>query len=528
MDGASCCVLLPACRKCNRSQGVSLKGSRPPAERPPEPAGLPVDDSAWNVPWLDGLRHVPADAVWPRLMSAPHARAVGTYGEAFAAWTLERTGTELRWWQHLVAVRLLEVDAEGLLVWDTAVLTMARQLGKSWLLRELCLWRMHQGDLFGEPQLVLHTGRDLSICKEVQRPARLWAKALPLLYKVREVNGQEEIERLADGSRWILRAKDSVYGYSASLAGVDEAWKVPPLSIEEGLEPTMLERSQPQLLLISTAHRRATALMVNRRGIALSQLTEPTDSLLVEWSTPRSMALDDPAGWRLASPHWTDRRAKVIANRLQAAKEGNAEDEDETDPIEAFRAQWLNQWPTLSLDAANLKGELLVDGDAWRASYGSVEASDGKLWIGLEDYGGAGAAVAGVVVQADGRVAVDGWLCETWEAAVADVRLLASSHPGYKLLVGASLFNNCPADLHAKRAGTKETRTALPLLRQLVAQRQVVHEPGDLDEQVEPARVTRATDGSLLVLAGQRTDLLRAAAWCIQAALAPTKLPAIH
>jgi hypothetical protein len=40
--------------------------------------------------------------------------------------------------------------------------------------------------------------------------------------------------------------------------------------------------------------------------------------------------------------------------------------------------------------------------------------------------------------------------------------------------------------------------------------------------------VTRATDGSLLVLAGQRTDLLRAAAWCIQAALAPTKLPAIH
>jgi len=157
-----------------------------------------------------------------------------------------------------------------------------------------------------------------------------------------------------------------------------------------------------------------------------------------------------------------------------------------------------------------------------------VEAADAKLWIGLEDYGGAGAAVAGVVVLADGRVAVDGWLCETWEAAVADVRLLASSHPGYKLLVGASLYNNCPADLHARRAGTKETRTALPLLRQLVAQHQVVHEPGDLDGQVEPARVTRATDGSLLVLAGQRTDLLRAAAWCIQAALTPSKQPAIH
>jgi len=40
--------------------------------------------------------------------------------------------------------------------------TMARQLGKSWLLRELLLWRIHQGDRFGEPQDVLHTGKDLA------------------------------------------------------------------------------------------------------------------------------------------------------------------------------------------------------------------------------------------------------------------------------------------------------------------------------------------------------------------------------
>ena len=53
---------------------------------------------------------------------------------------------------------------------------MARQLGKSWLLRELWLWRIHQGERFGEPQDVLHTGKDVAVCKEVQRPARIWAK----------------------------------------------------------------------------------------------------------------------------------------------------------------------------------------------------------------------------------------------------------------------------------------------------------------------------------------------------------------
>ena len=73
------------------------------------------------------------------------------------------------------------------------LLTVPRQLGKSWLLRELAFWRMHQGERFGEPQDVLHTGKDLEICVEVQRPARVWAKQRPE-YRVREANGRVEIE----------------------------------------------------------------------------------------------------------------------------------------------------------------------------------------------------------------------------------------------------------------------------------------------------------------------------------------------
>src|SRR4029077_12314398 len=37
------------------------------------------DDRMWNVPWLDDLRSVPDDAWWPRIMSAPHPLAVGSY-----------------------------------------------------------------------------------------------------------------------------------------------------------------------------------------------------------------------------------------------------------------------------------------------------------------------------------------------------------------------------------------------------------------------------------------------------------------
>ena len=132
---------------------------------------------------------------------------------------------------------------------------------------------------------MLHTGKDLKICMEVQRDARRWAKGQPE-YRVREANGQVEIELLETGSRWMLFAKESVYGFSVSLAAVDEAWKVAPEVIEEGVDPTMVEREQPQLLLVSTAHRKATSLMLGRRGVAVNELEAGDGLLLMEWSAP--------------------------------------------------------------------------------------------------------------------------------------------------------------------------------------------------------------------------------------------------
>jgi hypothetical protein len=138
--------------------------------------------------------------------------------------------------------------------------------------RELCLWRIEQGDRFGEPQDVLHTGKDLAVCIEVQRTARLWARPLDD-YQVREASGREAIEYLpGHGGRWILKAKGAPYGYTISGAVVDEAWNVDANHIEEGVAPTMVERVSPQMLLVSTAHRLATSLMITRRKVALEDL----------------------------------------------------------------------------------------------------------------------------------------------------------------------------------------------------------------------------------------------------------------
>ena len=539
-NAANCCRLIPSCEQCNRESGVmvalgtwrpGVTVARDDEDARQDPPGVASDDPRWNVDWLASLRPAPVDAVWPRLMTVPHPRAVGSLGDEFAAYAETRAAGELRWWQRLVAARLLEVDADGRLVWEAAIVTTARQVGKSWLLRELCMWRIHQSERFGEPQDVLHTGKDVAVCKEVQRPARVWAKGRAGDYKVREVNGQEEIEHRDSGSRWMLRAKEAVYGYSVSLGAVDEAWRVKASSVDEGLTPTMAEREQPQLALFSTAHRRATGLILDRRAAALEDLETGAGDLLIEWSAPRDAEPGDRDAWRQASPHWTPRRQRLIAGAHQRMQAGETiPDADEPDPVESFRAQWLNQWPVRQAESGGPTEPLLPVG-VWDGLREELLPGDGPVWVALEDDYGLGAAVACARELDDGRLELDGWLRADWDSAIGDVVALRAGQTIRRVLIGASLFDRLPGELRriAEPRGATATRTGLALFRDLALGGQIVHDlvTGELDETLALAQVRENSNGLVLVGRGP-THLVKAMVWALAAAHAPTRLPAIR
>ena len=178
-------------------------------------------------------------------MTSPHPQAVGSLGGEACGWVERELDIRLWWWQRLVMARFLEVDTTGALVWLTAVLSTPRQVGKSWLLRALALWRLHQAGRFGEEQTVLHIAQGLGASREVQRNARLWAKSRKHLgYGSREQNGAQEVST-PDGSRWLVRDQRAAYSYSVSMALVDEAWGVEPNNVNEGLFPTLAQRVQP-------------------------------------------------------------------------------------------------------------------------------------------------------------------------------------------------------------------------------------------------------------------------------------------
>lgn len=341
-------------RSCNSRHGARvgniLRGKRTPTAATPDyvPTGRDSGPGAapeqFQVPWLEGLLDPGESGTWPRVMSPPHPRAVGTLGWAVVERVEARRETDpmvpkkqkrLRWWQKLLIVRMYEVDAEDRLVWSAVVLSTSRQVGKSVVLREIALDRISQHEHYGEAQLVLHVAKDLTIADEIQRPARQWAAFMEEQGEPWHPignNGRWAVEHCGVMGRWLIRSQSAVYGFSASTALVDEAWAIDVGPVSEGLEPTMAEREQPQLLLVSTAHSKATPLMPAWRARAMDELEQPDQILVLEWSAPPE-AVADPGQvqyHRMASPYWSPQRAAFVAARVNE---------------EGFTEQWLNIWP---------------------------------------------------------------------------------------------------------------------------------------------------------------------------------------
>lgn len=355
--------------------------SRPddPGETPPLPSHTytgpdePVEIRAeltWTYhvrtapAWLQPYLELPLSASPPLAMTPVHPEAVGSYGPEAIEW-IEANVTErgraltLRWWQRLAIVMQLQHREDGSLCMRKIVESTPRRAGKSVRLVGMALWRVDHSDLFGEDQLVLFCGKDLGIAREIHRKAWAWADVREG-WDVRRGVGQEEVNK--GESRWLVRSLDSVYGFDVCQGAVDEAWSVPPAVVTEGIEPATLERLSPQLLLTSTAHRRATSLMKGEISAALA--AEDGETLLLWWGVLAGADIGDPETWRLASPHWSEDRARMIESKYTKALAGEVDpDADDPDPLRAFESQYLNMWKLRERKSA--PGDQVVTSEAW-------------------------------------------------------------------------------------------------------------------------------------------------------------------
>jgi hypothetical protein len=303
----------------------------------------------------DSLPIMPNSATLPRFITPIHPRRAFSWGESarvFAETLPIHAGRvrEWRYWQRLVMDRALECDSDGNLLWPTVVISAPRQSGKSVIERIACLWRIHQSQLFGETQTVLHVAHAERTAKEIWTPAAMWVQHMHGKRALRVGTGQTAMT-LPDGSRWLVQAATigAGVGFSLSMVLVDEAWNIHRNIVEAALAPTMLESKSPQLWLVSTAGTAESDLMRAYRNYALAG---DANVLLIEWSAPEELEdIHDRDAWRLASPYWDERREQRMAEKVETVEEW------------AFRQQYLNQWvPQLAspLISASLIDEIVT------------------------------------------------------------------------------------------------------------------------------------------------------------------------
>jgi hypothetical protein len=310
---------------------------------------------------------------------------------------------------------------------------------------------------------------------------------------------------------------------------VVEEWAVKASTVDEDLWPTMTEREQHQMLLVSTAHRLSTALMLRRRQVALAGLEDGGDgNLLLEWSTPPGLKLDDVDGWRQASPHWTPHRQRLVQNQLDALSAGEVVDPDEPDPEESFKAQWLNQWPRKLTEIDN-KTEPLLPGGLWFGLGEPVAPSVSPVFVGMEDAYGKGAGVAVVAKTPDGRYEIDGLsFDEGWDAAIDWVLRLGLHRKIRELHVGASMIDRVPSNLpHPHGAVNAQASAGFAVFRDLAAGRMLVHDDTpELDKAIGETLVRESPSG-LQIAQGPR-HLIKAVAWALLAAHKPARIYAVR
>lgn len=490
-----------------------------------EVPAIPWDDLT-NGPWLRRFATIPFDASPPRAMSPPHPDATGSYGEAAEAWVRAELGIVLRWWQALALTRLLEHDADGRLVWATAISSTPRRAGKSRLLLALAAWRIAHGDALGEiPQTVVHVSLDRSSVMEVLRLS--WPWAIGNGFTVRKASGLESIE-LPDGSRWLLKSDKAVYGLEVGLGVVDEAWSVDAEVVDDGLEPATIHRTCPQIVLTSTAHRRATSLMRRRLAAAVAGYGDDWSTLVLWWAAPGGAAIGDPATWRAASPHWTDQQARLIADRWGRVQRGEADPQaDDLDPLEGFKAQYLNLWPPVDA-AAGRREAPAIPADLWSSALSADGTPTGRpVAAAIEGWFAAGISVAFAWIDDHGRAVVSAESAPTLSDAVDRVR---SAGPPV-VLVGKSLAADAALTALASAVTVEpvgdSTLGVVTELRRLVDENRVRHDGSAvLTDQVSGLTVVDSTTGPRL-RPGAVVSAVKAATWAARRALAATEPPAI-
>lgn len=269
-------------------------------------------------------------------------------------------------WQEWAVIHLGELLPDGRPRFRQVLVIVARQNGKTHLLRVLSLFW-----LFVEQwPLVAGTSTNRGTAKESWLKAVETAEVNPLLYGylhgVRRANGEETLSALRDDgkeARYIIAAstRAGLRGFTVDRLILDELREHRTYEAWNAAVPTTNARPNAQIIAISNQGDDESLVLNSLREAAIKSIDDgswidnPREGLF-EWSAPEGSDISDPNVWALANPNLGYRLDldAIKGPALRAIESGGAEEA-------GFMTEMLCI-PVRALDAA-------VDPKKWKAAY---------------------------------------------------------------------------------------------------------------------------------------------------------------
>lgn len=493
--------------------GVSL-GVAPPSKQPAprhKKAGFPDSQPAFPVEPQMHRDGFPLPRISPQL--PPDVDL--SIGRQAVEWIdTNAPGPPLMPWQRLVVELALATvpDKRSKLGWsllfDTVVLRLARQQGKTFLARRFLLWRLMEGTrLFGQPQRIINTHPDavqaVRLMEPVARQLGYGRGGLPGLSAQTFMaewypDGVEDEHAPA----WFARALTTsalTGNQGITAAYVDEMQDASQRLVQEALGGALSGArvvAQQRWFTGTGAKPGSDLLRGMRRRLGGRGMC------WIEWSAPPGCDVEDPRVWRWASPDWSDGREAYLRGQLEEVGE------------ETFVSNYL-----------------LSDDDSQRQQPG-VEFVGAEVWDALVGPcpDGAPAAVAVDSWFGDDLVVAAAWpsVSGVWVRVVAagsldEARSVVDSLGGGRLLVGKQHASHVVWLGLVVEPLTLASLPAVLGLASLAVSGEVGHDGGRLlGEQLAAARRAEVdgVNGPRL-LPGARSHAVRAAWAACRAALEP-------
>lgn len=359
--------LVPACKPCNSRRGAIYLASKKAAVsharnealglsdpkqkrskdndiflkkekiKPPSPSFLLSETNQTSSAGfsLAASESPEVGRIEPRLESM--VKGVGSYGDQVADWSERVLGKKLFEWQRIALNGQLTHDQNGDLVFREALISTARQNGKSVALTALIGWALTEWSVIrGEAVKVLSTANKLD------RAVAIFNELAPILeahYDAKVVWSYGRNKVMIGDNVWEVRAATShLHGGTYTLIVCDEIWNISEDVYFDALRPAQIAVRSPLLSSWSTSGDESSKTMQRLREQALGAIDKGKQTRLyfAEWSLP-SLDPNDEANWRWANPAMGH---TITLEALRAA----AESPDHA----AFLRAHLNLWVSSS------------------------------------------------------------------------------------------------------------------------------------------------------------------------------------